>query len=713
MLDESSDGGVPPFLVAAKTVLDSKESPENTRDLQSEAVVMAQVGHHANLVSLVGVVTRGDPLVVIISYCEHGSLLSLLKKRVKERSPLSIDAKLKVGLETARGMQFLTSKRFIHRDLAARNVLIATGMVAQVADFGLSRKTKMHTADENGSAEANEQQQYYRSKTGVFPVRWTAPEAMEGSTFSPASDVWSFAIVMVEIYQNGAEPYNGMSLQSVIPYVMAGKQIERPAGCTAAMYELMCECWSMDPSERPTFARVVEAMTFYHKKVHPGDADGPAAPPTARRSKDNNFVGGFEGYGGAVSSTSEANPYEYAGTALAKATLSAATAIGTAVAETDLDAAAARRNEYGVVGRPNAANDCGSATTRRRPVTVEQHAAGATLSVANEYGKAIVPHASGSVGSASGARVEDGQRRGFNNRLHSKTAAGLDDPAEDKVELEFATAMKRLTDPQSMYSHGSAAVPAIAALKAAHAEQKRVAALSQELWELASSAEPAVACAGRKEGAAEAYRTVVASVTNDVGGTAFGQPLNRPAQTTTSALLLTPSVPRNVQTKVAASASQSGHVQPVDSIPYGRGIKQETAYGHSYPAPKFRAEVDGNYGKTSLVLTDGLLRPTMYAMAARAEAQREAAASGASAGAGATVQETAVGNIARASVARQPAVQTFELASKINVKKITKTKTKPKKDKKKEKSGKHGRPLRRGSSAVLVLDDEVNGTFEI
>lgn len=49
------EGGVPPFLVAAKTVLDSKESPENTRDLQSEAVVMAQVGHHANLVSLVGV----------------------------------------------------------------------------------------------------------------------------------------------------------------------------------------------------------------------------------------------------------------------------------------------------------------------------------------------------------------------------------------------------------------------------------------------------------------------------------------------------------------------------------------------------------------------------------------------------------------------------------------------------------------------------------
>lgn len=90
-----------------------------------------------------------------------------------------------------------------------------------------------------------------------------------------------------------------------------------------------------------------------------------------------------------------------------------------------------------------------------------------------------------------------------------------------------------------------------------------------------------------------------------------------------------------------------------------------------------------------------------------------AAASGASASAGDAVQETAVGNIARASVARQPAVQTFELASKIDVKKMTKTTTEPKKDKKKEKSGKHERPLRRGSSAVLVLDDEVNGTFEI
>merc|ERR1719183_3167649 len=82
-LDESDNGGPPGYIVAAKTVLNAKASPEATRELESEALVMAQVPANPNLVSLIGVVTRGDPLVLIISYCEHGSLLSLLKSRAK------------------------------------------------------------------------------------------------------------------------------------------------------------------------------------------------------------------------------------------------------------------------------------------------------------------------------------------------------------------------------------------------------------------------------------------------------------------------------------------------------------------------------------------------------------------------------------------------------------------------------------------------------
>ena len=93
-------------------------------------------GHHPNLISLVGVITKDDPLVIVLSYAEHGALTSYLQLKVKNGTPLHIDAKLKLGVEIARGMQYLAMKHFIHRDLGGRNVLVKTGIVAQVADFG-------------------------------------------------------------------------------------------------------------------------------------------------------------------------------------------------------------------------------------------------------------------------------------------------------------------------------------------------------------------------------------------------------------------------------------------------------------------------------------------------------------------------------------------------------------------------------------------------
>jgi serine/threonine protein kinase len=71
-------------------------------------------------------------------------------------------------------------------------------LVIKVADFGLSRQT--HGA--SGSSEGD----YYKSQAGVFPIRWTAPEAMELLKFTSQSDAWSFAVVMVENFQDGASP---------------------------------------------------------------------------------------------------------------------------------------------------------------------------------------------------------------------------------------------------------------------------------------------------------------------------------------------------------------------------------------------------------------------------------------------------------------------------------------------------------------------------
>ena len=271
-------------------MLDAKESPEATQDLLNEASVMAQVAGHRNLVSIIDVITRGDPLVLVLQYCEHGSVLDVLKAQAAEGTPITFANKMHMALDVAFGMEYLSSLRFIHGDLASRNVLVADGkhgggldsvrkaasLVCKVADFGLSRGGgNIDGGDGEGSSES-----YYKSSNGVFPVRWTAPEAMETLRFTQASDVWSFAVVVVELLQNGTSPYHGQSNPDVMKLVLSGGRHSKPSDdCTDELFKCMLLCWHQDVAKRPTFARVVE---------HFKPLAEPAGKPEVEPRKDSN-----------------------------------------------------------------------------------------------------------------------------------------------------------------------------------------------------------------------------------------------------------------------------------------------------------------------------------------------------------------------------------------------------------------------------------------
>ena len=93
-----------------------------------EATLMMQLPDHENVVRIIGVVTVGSPLLLVISFCEHGSLLHYLNMY-----RVSLASKLQLSRNIAAGMAHIAKCSFIHRDIAARNILITQEEVAQVA----------------------------------------------------------------------------------------------------------------------------------------------------------------------------------------------------------------------------------------------------------------------------------------------------------------------------------------------------------------------------------------------------------------------------------------------------------------------------------------------------------------------------------------------------------------------------------------------------
>ncbi|XP_061086315.1 platelet-derived growth factor receptor alpha isoform X2 [Conger conger] len=155
---------------------------------------------------------------------------------------------LSFTFQVARGMDFLASKNCVHRDLAARNVLLSHGKIVKICDFGLARDI-MH--DNN-----------YVSKGSTFlPVKWMAPESIFDNLYTTLSDVWSYGILLWEIFSLGGTPYPGMVVDSSFyNKIKSGYRMSKPEHATSDVYEVMMRCWNSEPEKRPSFHSLSETV---------------------------------------------------------------------------------------------------------------------------------------------------------------------------------------------------------------------------------------------------------------------------------------------------------------------------------------------------------------------------------------------------------------------------------------------------------------------
>ncbi|KFP22850.1 Receptor-type tyrosine-protein kinase FLT3, partial [Egretta garzetta] len=303
--------------VAVKMLKEKPDASEKDA-LMSELKMMTHIGNHENIVNLLGACTVSGPIYLIFEYCCYGDLLNYLRSKrekfhwtltdifkqhnfsfyhnihldqnsredefeITRRSQnvnvtsgangivlyseedkikhpstqmdeeedfnvLTFEDLLCFSYQVAKGMEFLESKSCIHRDLAARNILVTHGKLVKICDFGLARDV---VNDSNYIVRGNAR----------LPVKWMAPESLFERTYTMKSDVWSYGILLWEIFSLGVNPYPGIQVDTnFYKLIQSGFKMDRPYYATKDVYCVMQSCWALDSRKRPSFSWLVSSL---------------------------------------------------------------------------------------------------------------------------------------------------------------------------------------------------------------------------------------------------------------------------------------------------------------------------------------------------------------------------------------------------------------------------------------------------------------------
>lgn len=240
--------------VAAKTIRSSIASNKIVKDNFLKELALWQKLRHPNIVQFLGVLKYPDHLVFLTEYLQNGSLYDILRRKGRLDMPTAVS----YSLDIARGMNYLhqhTPHAIIHRDLTPRNVLQNDAGHLKVTDFGLS---KIAQGKDVG----------YKMTGGTGTYRYMAPEVYRRESYGKSVDVFSFALIVHEMFQGG--PSNrGEDAEKLAD--KRAYEDSRPY-LSSILYpepikKLLQDCWHKNPDRRPTFEEIILHLETIQEKL--------------------------------------------------------------------------------------------------------------------------------------------------------------------------------------------------------------------------------------------------------------------------------------------------------------------------------------------------------------------------------------------------------------------------------------------------------------
>ena len=223
---------------------------------------------HPNVIKLIGISTLKNPIALIIEYVDNGNLLSFLRHN---KNSLKVTHQFIIAESIACGMVQLERSNIVHCDLIAHNVLIDAHLVCKISSF--SNALCLDSTSDSMT--------FPQDVDLLLPLKWCAPEIFLDRKFSTKSDVWSYSVILYEVFSMGAPPYSGMSNSEVRDFVTKGCVMPKPSSFSTKVYELMQSCFKFYPVNRPAFTHIYKILKSFHDKKKGG--------PTKENTTDDDY----------------------------------------------------------------------------------------------------------------------------------------------------------------------------------------------------------------------------------------------------------------------------------------------------------------------------------------------------------------------------------------------------------------------------------------
>lgn len=239
-------------------------SEEDRKLFLGEAQILCQF-QHPNVIKCFGIAMDYDPIMVVTEHIASNKLVGFLREK---GSTLDAKRKTEICLDVARAIDYIQERKCIHRSIAAMACQLGAEGVVKLSNFSLCNKMDSLRS---------------RSRTFVVPVKWTAPEIFRSSDFQHSfclqSDLWSFGVLLWEVFSNGKPPYSGKRNAEAVDFILSGQRLPPPPGTPLFMTEMVSRCWNDEPNRRPNIKHILQWLKSALKSSSIENFRLPPQPP--------------------------------------------------------------------------------------------------------------------------------------------------------------------------------------------------------------------------------------------------------------------------------------------------------------------------------------------------------------------------------------------------------------------------------------------------